>query len=233
MSSFVKISDLILSKISENLKIDDIWEISKINAEEWEILSEKISSLKDRDLNDLNNQLITIVNNIDVGDFWKILIFSRKFTDIQLYLPALDFDEELNKRSLSVYDFISNFSYWAKDHPKIINYYCNDALISMIDNAIFEGNKEQLIEIFSVVIWQGVIPADLESEEIQTVTNENTNEYSQIYEKYFNNTNLKDDMVENLVFIICNLYNTNDKNLRNEDGGISLTKIISHLQSYM
>lgn len=233
MSSFVKISDLILSKISENLKIDDIWEISKINAEEWEILSEKISSLEDRDLNDLNNQLKTIVNNIDVGDFWKILIFSRKFMDIQLYLPALDFDEELNKRSLSVYDFISNFSNWAKDHPKIINNYCNDALISMIDNAIFEGNKEQLIEIFSVVVWQGVIPADLESEEIQIITNENTNEYSQIYEQYFNNTNLKDDMVENLMFIICNLYNTNDKNLRNEDGGISLTKIISHLQSYM
>ena len=61
MSSFVKISDLILSKISKNLKINDIWEISKINAEEWEILSEKISSLEDRDLNDLNNQLTKLL----------------------------------------------------------------------------------------------------------------------------------------------------------------------------
>ena len=47
MSSFIKISDLILSKISENLKINDIWEISKVNSEEWEKLSEKIRSLTD------------------------------------------------------------------------------------------------------------------------------------------------------------------------------------------
>ena len=36
MSSFIKISDLILSKISENLKINDIWEISKVNLDEWD-----------------------------------------------------------------------------------------------------------------------------------------------------------------------------------------------------
>ena len=43
----------------------------------------------------------------------------------------------------------------------------------------------------------------------------------------------KDNMIETLIFMICNLYNANDKDLRNEEGGISLTRIISHLQSYM
>ena len=233
MSSFIKISDLILSKISENLKINDIWEISKVNSEEWEKLSEKISSLKEQDLNELNNELKDIVEKIDVGDFWKVLIFSRKFTDIQTYLPALNFDEELNKRSSTVSDFVSNFSNWAKDNPKMINDYCNDTLISMIDNAIFDGNKQLLIEIFSVVIWFGIIPADLESEEVKIISNENTNKYSQIYEQYLNGTNFKDNMIETLIFIICNLYNVKEKDLRNEEGGISLTRIISHLQSYM
>ena len=121
MSSFIKISDLILSKISENLKINDIWEISKVNSEEWEKLSEKIRSLKEQDLNELNDDLKDIVEKIDVGDFWKVLIFSRKFTDIQTYLPAFNFDEELNKRSSTVSDFVSNFSNWAKDNPKMIN----------------------------------------------------------------------------------------------------------------
>ena len=106
-------------------------------------------------------------------------------------------------------------------------------LISMIDNAIFEGNRELLIEIFSVVIWQGIIPADLESEEVQIISNENTNKYSQIYEQYLNGTNFKDNMIETLIFMICNLYHANDKDLRNEEGGISLTRIIYNLQSYM
>ena len=101
------------------------------------------------------------------------------------------------------------------------------------DNAIFDGNKQLLIEIFSVVIWFGIIPADLESEEVKIISNENTDEYSQIYEQYLNGTNFKDNMIETLIFIICNLYNVNEKDLRNEEGGISLTRIISHLQSYM
>jgi len=233
MENINKISDLIFGKISENLKINDIWDLSKINPEKWENLSEKISSLKEQDLNELNDELKDIVEKIDVGDFWKVLIFSRKFTDIQTYLPVFNFDEELNKRSSTVSDFVSNFSNLAKDNPKMINDYCNDTLIAMIDNAIFEGNRELLIEIFSVVIWHGTIPADLESEEIQIISNENTNIYAQIYEQHLNDTNFKDNMNETLIFMVCNLYNTNDKDLRNEQGGISLTKIISHLQTYM
>ncbi len=233
MENINKISDLIFGKISENLKINDIWDLSKINPEKWENLSEKISSLKEQDLNELNDELKDIVEKIDVGDFWKVLIFSRKFTDIQTYLPVFNFDEELNKRSSTVSDFVSNFSNLAKDNPKMINDYCNDTLITMIDNAIFEGDRELLIEIFSVVIWHGTIPADLENEEIQIISNENTNIYAQIYEQHLNDTNFKDNMNETLIFMICNLYNTNDKDLRNEQGGISLTKIISHLQTYM
>ena len=233
MENINKISDLIFGKISESLKINDIWDLSKINPEKWENLSEKISSLKEQDLNELNDELKDIVEKIDVGDFWKVLIFSRKFTDIQTYLPVFNFDEELNKRSSTVSDFVSNFSNLAKDNPKMINDYCNDTLITMIDNAIFEGNRELLIEIFSVVIWHGTIPADLESEEIQIISNENTNIYAQIYEQHLNDTNFKDNMNETLIFMMCNLYNTSDKDLRNEQGGISLTKIISHLQTYM
>ena len=233
MENINKISDLIFGKISESLKINDIWDLSKINPEKWENFSEKISSLKEQDLNELNDELKDIVEKIDVGDFWKVLIFSRKFTDIQTYLPVFNFDQKLNKRSSTVSDFVSNFSNLAKDNPKMINDYCNDTLIAMIDNAIFEGNRELLIEIFSVVIWHGTIPADLESEEIQIISNENTNIYAQIYEQHLNDTNFKDNMNETLIFMMCNLYNTNDKDLRNEQGGISLTKIISHLQTYM
>ena len=233
MENINKISDLIFGKISESLKINDIWDLSKINPEKWENFSEKISSLKEQDLNELNDELKDIVEKIDIGDFWKVLIFSRKFTDIQTYLPVFNCDEELNKRSSTVSDFVSNFSNLAKDNPKMINDYCNDTLIAMIDNAIFEGNRELLIEIFSVVIWHGTIPADLESEEIQIISNENTNIYAQIYEQHLNDTNFKDNMNETLIFMMCNLYNTNDKDLRNEQGGISLTKIISHLQTYM
>ena len=79
MENINKISDLIFGKISESLKINDIWDLSKINPEKWENLSEKISSLKEQDLNELNDELKDIVEKIDVGDFWKVLIFSRKF----------------------------------------------------------------------------------------------------------------------------------------------------------
>ena len=89
------------------------------------------------------------------------------------------------------------------------------------------GNKDTLIEIFSVVIWHGAIPDDLLNEEIEIISNENTENFSTIASEY------KDILVESLILLLSQLYHVNEQDLRNEEGGLSLTKIISHLQSYM
>ena len=224
---FKVVTDLIFNQISVSNPLQNIWDIKNISSDQWLEWTDAITSSDESQLNVLNNELEKLFKHLNTGDFWQILVLSRKFTDIQTYLSAFNFEEELAKRSLSVTEFVSHFSKWIKDKPKMIEEYCNDALAPMIDNAVYEGNKDTLIEIFSVVIWQGVISFDSVEEEIEIISNENTENFSTVVSEY------KDIIVESLIFLLSQLYHVNEQDLRNEDGGVSLTKIISHLQSYM
>jgi len=224
---FKVVTDLIFNQISASNPLQNIWDIKNISSDQWSEWTDAITSLDESQLNALNNELEKLFKHFNTGDFWQILVLSRKFTDIREYLSAFNFDEELAKRSLTVTEFVAHFSKWIKDKPKMIEEYCNDALAPMIDNAVYESNKDTLIEIFSVVIWQGVIPFDSVEEEIEIISNENTENFSTVVSEY------KDIIVESLIFLLSQLYHVNEQDLRNEDGGVSLTKIISHLQSYM
>ena len=224
---FKVVTDLIFNQISVSNPLQNIWDIKNISSDQWSEWTDAITSLDESQLNVLNNELEKLFKHFNTGDFWQILVLSRKFTDIQTYLSAFNFEEELAKRSLSVTEFVSHFSKWIKDKPKMIEEYCNDALAPMIDNAVYEGNKDTLIEIFSVVIWQGVIPFDSAEEEIEIISNENTENFSTVVSEY------KDIIVESLIFLLSQLYHVTEQDLRNQEGGVSLTKIISHLQSYM
>jgi len=224
---FKVVTDLIFNQISVSNPLQNIWDIKNISSDQWSEWTDAITSLDESQLNVLNNELEKLFKHFNTGDFWQILVLSRKFTDIQTYLSAFNFEEELAKRSLSVTEFVSHFSKWIKDKPKMIEEYCNDALAPMIDNAVYEGNKDTLIEIFSVVIWQGVISFDSVEEEIEIISNENTENFSTVVSEY------KDIIVESLIFLLSQLYHVNEQDLRNQEGGVSLTKIISHLQSYM
>ena len=224
---FKVVTDLIFNQISVSNPLQNIWDIKNISSDQWSEWTDAITSLDESKLNALNNELEKLFKHFSTGDFWQILVLSRKFTDIQTYLSAFNFEEELAKRSLSVTEFVSHFSKWIKDKPKMIEEYCNDALAPMIDNAVYESNKDTLIEIFSVVIWQGVIPFDSAEEEIEIISNENTENFSTVVSEY------KDIIVESLIFLLSQLYHVTEQDLRKEDGGVSLTKIISHLQSYM
>ena len=224
---FKVVTDLIFNQISVSNSLQNIWDIKNISSDQWLEWTDAITSLDESQLNVLNNELEKLFKHLNTGDFWQILVLSRKFTDIQTYLSAFNFEEELAKRSLSVTEFVSHFSKWIKDKPKMIEEYCNDALAPMIDNAVYEGNKDTLIEIFSVVIWQGVISFDSVEEEIEIISNENTENFSTVVSEY------KDIIVESLIFLLSQLYHVNEQDLRNQEGGVSLTKIISHLQSYM
>ena len=224
---FKVVTDLIFNQISVSNPLQNIWDIKNISSDQWSEWTDAITSLDESKLNALNNELEKLFKHFNTGDFWQILVLSRKFTDIQTYLSAFNFEEELAKRSLSVTEFVSHFSKWIKDKPKMIEEYCNDALAPMIDNAVYESNKDTLIEIFSVVIWQGVIPFDSAEEEIEIISNENTENFSTVVSEY------KDIIVESLIFLLSQLYHVTEQDLRKEDGGVSLTKIISHLQSYM
>ena len=224
---FKVVTDLIFNTISVSNPLKNIWDIKNISSDQWTEWTDVITSLEESKLNVLNNELKKLFKHFNTGDFWQILVLSRKFTDIREYLSAFNFDEELAKRSLSVTEFVSHFSKWIKDKPNMIAEHCNDALAPMIDNAVYEGNKDTLIEIFSVVIWHGAIPDDLLNEEIEIISNENTENFSTIASEY------KDIIVESLILLLSQLYHVNEQDLRNEEGGLSLTKIISHLQSYM
>jgi hypothetical protein len=246
---FKVVTDLIFNQISVSNPLQNIWDIKNISSQhtemyphpQWSEWTDAIESLDESELNALNNELEKLFKHFNTGDFWQILVLSRKFTDIRTSLPAFDFEKELNKRSLTVSQFVSHFSKSIKNVSKTqldedyIENLRNDALAPMIDNAVFEGNEDTLIEIFSVVIWSGAIPADLLDEEIQIINTKNGRSYGDIFQT--NNVlkvyGYKDSLLEYLLFLICELYFVKEEDLRNDDGGLSLTKIISHLRSYM
>ena len=237
---FKVVTDLIFNTISVSNPLKNIWDIKNISYDQWTEWTDVITSLEESELNVLNNELEKLFKHFNTGDFWQILVLSRKFRDIQTSLPAFDFEKELNKRSLTVSQFVSHFSKSIKNVSKAqldedyIENLRNDALAPMIDNAVFEGNEDTLIEIFSAVIWFGAIPADLLDEEIQIIGNKNTESYAGIWEtnNLLKTVDCKDSLLTYLLFLICELYFVKEEDLRNDDGGLSLTKIISHLRSY-
>ena len=238
---FKVVTDLIFNQISVSNPLQNIWDIKNISSDQWSEWTDAITSLDESQLNVLNNELEKLFKHFNTGDFWQILVLSRKFTDIQTYLSAFDFEKKLNKRSLTVSKFVSHFSKSIKNVSKTqqdedyIENLRNDALAPMIDNAVFEGNEDTLIEIFSVVIWFGAIPADLLDEEIQIIGNKNTKSYAGIWEtnNLLKTVDCKDSLLTYLLFLICELYFVKEEDLRNDDGGLSLTKIVSHLRSNM
>jgi len=238
---FKVVTDLIFNTISVSNPLKNIWDIKNISYDQWTEWTDVITSLEESELNVLNNELEKLFKHFNTGDFWQILVLSRKFRDIQTSLPAFDFEKELNKRSLTVSQFVSHFSKSIKNVSKAqldedyIENLRNDALAPMIDNAVFEGNEDTLIEIFSAVIWFGAIPADLLDEEIQIIGNKNTESYAGIWEtnNLLKTVDCKDSLLTYLLFLICELYFVKEEDLRNDDGGLSLTKIVSHLRSHM
>ena len=238
---FKVVTDLIFNTISVSNPLKNIWDIKNISYDQWTEWTDVITSLEESELNVLNNELEKLFKHFNTGDFWQILVLSRKFRDIQTSLPAFDFEKELNKRSLTVSQFVSHFSKSIKNVSKTqldedyIENLRNDALAPMIDNAVFEGNEDTLIEIFSAVIWFGAIPADLLDEEIQIIGNKNTESYAGIWEtnNLLKTVDCKDSLLTYLLFLICELYFVKEEDLRNDDGGLSLTKIVSHLRSHM
>jgi len=238
---FKVVTDLIFNTISVSNPLKNIWGIKHISYDQWTEWTDVITSLEESELNVLNNELEKLFKHFNTGDFWQILVLSRKFRDIQTSLPAFDFEKELNKRSLTVSQFVSHFSKSIKNVSKAqldedyIENLRNDALAPMIDNAVFEGNEDTLIEIFSAVIWFGAIPADLLDEEIQIIGNKNTESYAGIWEtnNLLKTVDCKDSLLTYLLFLICELYFVKEEDLRNDDGGLSLTKIVSHLRSHM
>jgi len=238
---FKVVTDLIFNTISVSNPLKNIWDIKNVSSDQWTEWTDVITSLEESELNVLNNELEKLFKHFNTGDFWQILVLSRKFRDIQTSLPAFDFEKELNKRSLTVSQFVSHFSKSIKNVSKAqldedyIENLRNDALAPMIDNAVFEGNEDTLIEIFSAVIWFGAIPADLLDEEIQIIGNKNTESYAGIWEtnNLLKTVDCKDSLLTYLLFLICELYFVKEEDLRNDDGGLSLTKIVSHLRSHM
>jgi len=238
---FKVVTDLIFNTISVSNPLKNIWDIKNVSSDQWTEWTDVITSLEESELNVLNNELEKLFKHFNTGDFWQILVLSRKFRDIQTSLPAFDFEKELNKRSLTVSQFVSHFSKSIKNVSKTqldedyIENLRNDALAPMIDNAVFEGNEDTLIEIFSAVIWFGAIPADLLDEEIQIIGNKNTESYAGIWEtnNLLKTVDCKDSLLTYLLFLICELYFVKEEDLRNDDGGLSLTKIVSHLRSHM
>ena len=228
-SQFNKILNLILINIKEKqVNLQSIHEISKIDPKLWEDWSNKVSSLDESTINQLNKSISDLLKLNEPGDFWQILILSRKLTDIQLSLPALNFEEQLEQRSINVSEFSAKIIKFINEEipkeisgEKLIDYF-NDLTSVIIDNAVFKGDKKTINTILSLIFNMG----------LETLESSKVIELADIIREKID-FNYKDEIVENVIFLICQMYNLKEQDLRDDDGGISVSLIVSNLEPFM
>ena len=232
-SQFNKILNLILKNIKEKqVNLQSIHEISKIDPKLWEDWSNKVSSLDESTINQLNKSISDLLKLNEPGDFWQILILSRKLTDIHLSLPALNFEEQLEKRSIDVSEFSAKIIKFINDQEikkefvvdkknKLIDYF-NDLTSVIIDNAVFKGDKKTINTILSLIFNMG----------LETLESSKVIELADIIREKID-FNYKDEIVENVIFLICQMYNLKEQDLRDDGGGISVSLIVSNLEPFM
>ena len=240
---FNKILNLILKNIKEKqVNLQSIHEISKIDPKLWEDWSNKVSSLDESTINQLNKSISDLLKLNEPGDFWQILILSRKLTDIQLSLPALNFEEQLEQRSIDVSEFSAKIIKFINEEipkeisgEKLIDYF-NDLTSVIIDNAVFKADIKTINSILSAILYMSldtpehskygkVLPIFEMSETSQM------KDLADTIQKI--DFNYKDDIVSGVIFLICQMYNLKEQDLRDDGGGISVSLIVSNLKLLM
>ena len=242
-SQFNKILNLILINIKEKqVNLQSIHEISKIDPKLWEDWSNKVSNLDESTINQLNKSISDLLKLNEPGDFWQILILSRKLTDIQLSLPALNFEEQLEQRSINVSEFSAKIIKFINEEipkeisgEKLIDYF-NDLTSVIIDNAVFKGDIKTINDILSAILYMGMefLPTSKYGKVLPILEMSETSQMKDLTDAIRKiDFNYRDDFVSGVIFLICHMYNLKEQDLRDDGGGISVSLIVSNLKLLM
>ena len=231
----MKVVAAILETVStDGHKIDTIDDFCNLSAEKLIEVGSKIGDLSNEAVEILNTKILALVENLKDGELWQLLIVSRKIEDARFLLPALDFEQEVEKRSMDFDEAVGQIlEYFVEENISadfdekkldILMEKISDLQIVMIEKAIAEGDDLQLKNVLD--LFFNMYMAD-------NIINTPSGRVLAIKVQEDFDFNYKDAIVEQMIFVLKNIYDLNEDDLRDAEEGISVSEIVGFLESYM
>ena len=231
----MKVVAAVLETVStDGHKIDTIDDFCNLSAEELTDVGSKIGDLSDEAVEVLNTKILALVENLKDGELWQLLIVSRKIEDARFLLPALDFEQEVEKRSMDFDRAVRQIlEYFVEENitadfeekkmdPLIAK--LADLQIVMIEKEIAAGDDLQLGNVLNLFFNMYMVNDIIDTQSGRGLA-------LKVQEDF--DFNYKDSIVDQIIFILKNMYDLHEDDLRDAEDGISVAKIVGFLESYM
>lgn len=215
-------------------KIDTIYDFCNLSPEELMDLGSKIGELPHEEAEVLNTKIFTLRENLKDGELWQFLIISHKIEDAPFILPSLDFWPDVKKRSIDFDQTVSQIlEYLAEgnvgadfDNKKLdlLMDKISDLQIVLTENAIAEGDDLKLGKVLAIFFNMHMVDNIIETSSSQTLARKVQEDF---------NFNYKDAIVEQMIYMLKNMYELDEDDLCDTEGGISIPKIVRALEAYM
>lgn len=231
----MKVAAIVFDTVSSRKhKIDTIHDFCNLSAEELTDVGSKIGDLSDEALEVLNTKILTLTEDLKDGELWQLLIVSRKIEDARFLLPALDFEQEVEKRSMdfdrSVKQILEYFveenitvDFEEKKMDPLIAKLA-DLQIVMIEKEIAAGDDLQLGNVLNLFFNMYMVNDIIGTQSGRGLA-------LKVQEDF--DFNYKDSIVDQIIFILKNMYDLHEDDLRDAEEGISVPKIVGFLEEYM
>ena len=214
--------------------IDTIHDFCNLSAEELMELGSKIGDLPHEEAEVLNTKILTLRENLKDGELWQFLIISHKIEDAPFILPALDFWPDVEKRSMNFDQTVSRIlEYLAEENIsagfdnkklELLMDKLSDLQIVLIENAIAEGDDLKLGKVLAIFFNMHMVDDIIGTPSAQNLA-------LKVQEDF--DFNYKDAIVEQMIFMLKNMYDLDEDDLCDTEGGISIPKIVRALEAYM
>lgn len=230
-AKFKQVLELITSKVGvDSANVETGVELSIIPDEFWEEIDDKIIDLEDDDIQSLDSAISDLSNDLQAGDMWTLMLLSKKLMDAKWTLESLQFGEQLERNSdeLSIvssklWSFIQGLGGFDSFDDQKSRQLCDsvkDGMIYLIEAAIRDSDEELFEEIASFYF-------DIRnSDDIEGCSQELA-----VFCREQMDPNYIDELVESAIFVLREIYDVEENDIRDEDGGVSASLIAEQLTS--
>ena len=230
-AKFKQVLELITSKVGvENATVETGHLLSTIPDEFWEEIDDKISDLEDDDIQSLDSAISDLSKDLQAGDMWTLMLLSKKLMDAKWTIESLQFGEQLENNSdelsivssklwSSIQD-LGEFDSFDDQKSKHLCDLVKDGMIYLIEAAIRDSDEELFEEIASFYFdIRNSDDIDGCSQELAVFCREQMD------------PNYIDELVDSAIFVLREIYDVEEDDIRDEDEGISVSLIAEQLTS--
>jgi hypothetical protein len=224
-----EVLQLITSSIGhDEINLSSIWGVASVSEEIWESVDSSVSGLDQSKLDEIDAKIIKLTADLEVGDFWQLVVLTSKMNDVRHSLNSLTFENEFELRATTLSAASDNILKFIRENDVndivddklasfLVNYF-NDCLIVLLEAAMDEGDEESLADILSFSF-------DLRSSDEISGCSTDLAEFARNTMDF----NYIDQIVETAIFLVCQNYHLEEDDIRDDDGGISASLVVTEL----